>query len=33
MHYTETSDAHSLLFEEPGKVRDILQEDVLAGMN
>ena len=31
--YTFEQSAHSPLFEEPGKVRDILQEDVLAGMN
>ena len=31
--YTFEQSAHSPLFEEPGKMRDILQEDVLAGMN
>ena len=31
--YTFEQSAHSPLFEEPGKVRDILQEDVLAGMH
>ena len=31
--YTFEKSAHSPLFEEPEKMRHILQEDVLAGMN
>jgi pimeloyl-ACP methyl ester carboxylesterase len=31
--YTFEQSAHSPLFEEPGKVRDILQEEVVVGMN